>query len=139
MYRRTFTGVLLFLLAIFENACTQPQQNSPAEARQEAMDQDLMEVSIPQLEQFYRTNKYTVTDVVRWHFARIEKYNPIYRAVQNIDKSGALATASRLDAEPKSASRGLLWVFRSSLNPTPALKASSPPMASKATCFRDTN
>ena len=49
------------------------------------MDRDLLEVTVPQLEQLYRSHKYTVTQVVRWYIARIEKYNGIYRAVQNLD------------------------------------------------------
>ena len=72
-----------------------------------------MEITIPRLEQIYRANKYTVTDVVQWHFARIGKYNPIYRAVQNWTVPGALATAARLDAEAKAGgggyTRGPLW------------------------------
>jgi Asp-tRNA(Asn)/Glu-tRNA(Gln) amidotransferase A subunit family amidase len=63
------------------------------------MDRDLLEVTMPQLEKFYATHKYTVTQVVQWHIARIEKYNGIYRAVQNLDLAGALKTAAREDAE----------------------------------------
>ena len=77
------------------------------------MNHDLMEVSIPQLEEFYRAHKYTVTDVVYWHLARLEKYNPIYRAVQNLDRPGALAMAARLDAQARAGGsnivRGPLW------------------------------
>jgi Asp-tRNA(Asn)/Glu-tRNA(Gln) amidotransferase A subunit family amidase len=77
------------------------------------MDRDLLEVTVPQLEQFYRSHKYTVTQVVRWCMARIEKYNGIYRAVQNLDAPGALATAAREDADAKAGGagfvRGLLW------------------------------
>ncbi|HTC35412.1 MAG TPA: amidase [Bryobacteraceae bacterium] len=77
------------------------------------MDRDLMEVTIPQLEQFYASHKYTVEQVVRWHLARIDKYNGIYRAVQNLDVQGALATAAREDAEAKAAGdgfvRGPMW------------------------------
>jgi amidase len=72
------------------------------------MDRDLMEITVPQLEALYRTRKYTVTDVVRWHIARVRKYNSIYGAVQNLDERNALAAAAREDAEAKSA-RGLLW------------------------------
>ena len=67
-----------------------------------------MEVTIPQLETFYTSHKYTVTEVVRWHIARVGKYNPIYRAVQNLDEAGALAAAAREDADA-SAARGPLW------------------------------
>ena len=77
------------------------------------MDRDLLEVTIPQLEQLYRSHKYTVTEVVRWYMARIEKYNGIYRAVQNLDVAGALATAAREDAEAKAGGnsfvRGPMW------------------------------
>jgi Asp-tRNA(Asn)/Glu-tRNA(Gln) amidotransferase A subunit family amidase len=72
------------------------------------MDRDLLEVTIPQLEQLYRSHKYTVTEVVRWYLARTEKYNGIYRAVQNLDVPGALATAAREDAEAKAGGRGFV-------------------------------
>jgi len=77
------------------------------------MDRDLLEVTIPQLEQLYRSHKYTVTEVVRWYMARIEKYNGIYRAMQNLDVSGAFATAAREDEEAKARGnsfvRGPMW------------------------------
>ena len=50
------------------------------------MDRDLIEVTIPHLEEMYRSHKYTVTEVVQWYMARIAKYNGIYRAVQNVDE-----------------------------------------------------
>src|SRR5579863_7653708 len=65
--------------------------SSQAVQSQSAMDHDLLEVTIPQLENFYATHKYTVTQVVQWHLARIAKYNGIYRAVQTLDARGALA------------------------------------------------
>jgi Asp-tRNA(Asn)/Glu-tRNA(Gln) amidotransferase A subunit family amidase len=77
------------------------------------MDRDLMEITIPQLEQLYASHKYTVTEVVHWYVARIQKYNGIYRAVQNLDMPGALATAAREDAEAKAGgagfARGPMW------------------------------
>jgi amidase len=80
---------------------------------QDAMSRDLLEVTVPQLEQMYRDHKYTVTQVVQWYMARIAKYNGIYRAVQNVDAAGALATAEREDVEAKaggsSFQRGPLW------------------------------
>jgi Asp-tRNA(Asn)/Glu-tRNA(Gln) amidotransferase A subunit family amidase len=79
----------------------------------EAMDRDLMEVTVPQLEQLYTSHKYTVTEVLRWHLERIQKYNGIYRAVQNVDAAGALAAAAREDADAKTGGagfvRGPLW------------------------------
>src|ERR1700692_4001334 len=74
---------------------------------QDAMSRDLLEVTVPQLEQMYRDHKYTVTQVVQWYMARIKKYNGIYRAVQNVDAWGALAAAAREDAEETP--HGTLW------------------------------
>jgi amidase len=78
-----------------------------------SIDRDLLEVTVPQLEEFYRAHKYTVVDVVRWHIARAKKYNGIYRAVQNFDETGALAAAGREDAEAAAGganfARGALW------------------------------
>ena len=72
-----------------------------------------MEVTVPQLQQFYADHKYTVTDVVRWYIARIEKYNGIYRAVQTLDTPGVLQTAAREDADARASGagfvRGALW------------------------------
>ena len=80
---------------------------------QRAMDRDLLEVTIPQLEELYRSHKYTVTEVVQWYMARIARYNGIYRALQNLDQKGALATAAREDAEAKAGGsnfrRGPMW------------------------------
>jgi amidase len=73
---------------------------------QEAMDRDLLEVTIPQLEAMYRSHRYTVTEVVQWYMARIARYNGIYRAVQDLDERGALATAAREDAEAKAGGSG---------------------------------
>lgn len=80
------SGAIVFLMTMVASGCTRPQDrffSGNTAARQEALDRDLLEPSVPQLEEFYRTNKYKVRDVVQWHLARIEKYNPIYRAVQN--------------------------------------------------------
>jgi Asp-tRNA(Asn)/Glu-tRNA(Gln) amidotransferase A subunit family amidase len=82
-------------------------------ASQHAVDRDLLEVTIPQLEELYRSHKYTVTEVVQWYMARIARYNGIYRAVQTLDEKGALATAAREDAEAKAGQsnfrRGPMW------------------------------
>jgi Asp-tRNA(Asn)/Glu-tRNA(Gln) amidotransferase A subunit family amidase len=77
------------------------------------MDRDLLEVTIPQLEELYRSHKYTVTEVVQWHMARIARYNGIYRAIETLDEKSALATAAREDADAKSGGssfrRGPMW------------------------------
>jgi amidase len=106
---RVRVSFFLAALAAFETGCSQ----APVRTSQEAMDRDLMEVTIPQLEAFYSSGKYTVEQVARWHVARIEKYNGIYRAVQNLDLPGALATAAREDSDAKAGGagfvRGPLW------------------------------
>jgi amidase len=83
------------------------------DSAQEAMSRDLLEVTIPELEQMYGSHKYTVTQVVQWYLARIAKYNGIYRAVQTVDRDGALATAAGEDAEAAAGGshyqRGPMW------------------------------
>jgi len=82
-------------------------------SRSRKIDRELREITIPKLEELYRTRQYTVTEVVRWYLGRIERYNGIYRAVQTLDGAGALATAARLDAVAKTGGpgfvRGPLW------------------------------
>ncbi len=82
--------------------------SSATEHTQAEMDRDLLEVTIPQLEHFYRDRKYTVTQVVNWYIARIRKYNGIYGAIENLDAKGALATAAREDAGATD-QRGPMW------------------------------
>jgi amidase len=95
---RTKCCVLTVSLLILVGCSHNPAANSAVPA----IDRDLMEVTVPQLEQFYGTHKYTVTEVVRWYMARIGKYNGIYRAVQTLDSTGALRTAAQEDADAKS-------------------------------------
>ena len=113
---RTIFCALVMALAIVDAGCSRAPATTSStgeSASEEAMDRDLMEITVPQLEQLYSSHKYTVTEVVRWYLARIDKYNGIYRAVQNLDVQGALATASREDADAKAGGagfvRGPLW------------------------------
>lgn len=80
---------------------------------QATMDNDLLEISIPQLEEFYRDHRYTVQDVLQWALHRIDRYNGIYRAVQTVDEQGAMDIAKREDAEAQTAGAdfkpGPLW------------------------------
>jgi Asp-tRNA(Asn)/Glu-tRNA(Gln) amidotransferase A subunit family amidase len=75
------------------------------------MDKDLLEVTIPRLQSFYVQHKYTVTQVVQWHLDRIHRYNSIYRAVETVFESEALAAAAREDADAAQGigARGPLW------------------------------
>jgi amidase len=87
--------------------------NAQGLPRAEAMDRDLLEVTVSQLETMYRAHKYTVSEVVQWYLARIARYNGVYRAVQTVDSAPALATAARDDAEAAQGGsqfqRGPLW------------------------------
>ena len=76
-----------------------------------AIDRDLLDVTIPQLRRFYADKKYTVTQVVRWHLDRIDRYNGVYGAIETVFKAGALAEAARLDAGAATGSgaRPPLW------------------------------
>ncbi len=82
-------------------------------ADRDVADRDLLEIDIAGLQRLYTSRKYTVTQVVRWYLARIERYNGIYRAVQTLDAQGALATAAREDAEAAAGGaefrRGPMW------------------------------
>ncbi len=71
------------------------------------MDQDLMEIDIPRLQDLYRRHVYTVEQVTRWYLGRIAKYNGIYRDVQTVDVKGALETARREDAG--GGEHGAMW------------------------------
>jgi len=75
------------------------------------MDRDLLEVTIPQLQQLYAQHRYTVTQVVEWYLARIERYNGVYRALETVMRADALAVAAREDADAAAGrgARGALW------------------------------
>ncbi len=79
----------------------------------DAMTQKLLEVTIVQLEALYASHRYTVTQVVSWYLQRIDKYNGIYRAIETVDKVGALATSAAEDTAARrggrSFIRGPLW------------------------------
>jgi amidase len=98
-------GVVLSSIAL---AQTKPA----AQASSAAMDRDLMEVTIPKLESYYREHRYTVTQVVRWHLERIRRYNGVYGALEYVDEAGALAAAAREDAARAGGAnfkRGAMW------------------------------
>ncbi len=77
-------------------------------AEQAAMDRDLLELTIPQLQALYASRRYTVEQVTRWHLGRIARYNGVYRSLQTVDAEGALATARREDSDGGS-NHGPLW------------------------------
>ncbi len=85
----------------------------PALLPAQSIDRDLLEVTVPQLEQLYAAHRYTVTQVVQWYLARISRYDGIYGAVSAVDSAGALAAAAREDAEAARGGsgfqRGPMW------------------------------
>jgi amidase len=105
--------ILGLQLAVAQTATSSQSSAAAATTQQRKIDRDLMEITIPKLEELYRAHQYTVTKVVRWYIERIERYNGIYGAVQTVDVAGALAAAGRLDLEAKAGGmhfmRGPLW------------------------------
>lgn len=107
-------SLIVMAMPIITAAYSQNSEKSrPREGTNATIDRDLFEVSIPKLEEFYRNGKYTVTQVAKWHIARIRKYNGIYGAIENLDAERALETAAREDADAKAAGsafkRGPMW------------------------------
>jgi amidase len=74
-----------------------------------AMDKDLMEISVPQLERLYEQHRYTVTQVTRWYLDRINRYDGTYKALLYLDADAAMRRAEEEDAEPAGAKHGALW------------------------------
>ena len=73
-----------------------------------AIDRDLIDVTVPRLRQLYADTKYTVTQVVRWHLDRIDRYNAVYGAIETVLRDQGLAAAAREDREA-SGTHGPLW------------------------------
>jgi amidase len=97
---------LMCLAALSFVASCLARTHNPAE-----IDNDLLEVTVPGLQTYYTQHKYTVTQVVRWYLERIHRYDGIYRSIETVTESDALANAAREDAEAArgSAVRGPLW------------------------------
>ena len=79
-----------------------------AQPKPSAMDRDLIEVTVPQLQQFYASRKYSVTQVTQWYLDRIARYDGIYRAVETVMTKEALARAAEEDAD-RAGNHGPLW------------------------------
>ena len=105
---RHFPAVLLLTSAL---AIASMARAAPPPKTRASMDRDLLEVTIPQLERFYAQHKYTVTEVVQWHLARIVRYDGIYRAIETVMASEALTAAAQEDAQVAQGhvQRGPLW------------------------------
>ena len=140
MKMRPHSWYLLLLLPLLGRGWMVAQA-APASASndsaQDTMSRDLLEVTIPELEQMYGNHKYTVTEVVQWYLARIAKYNGIYRAVQTVDREGALAAAAGRMRKPRpvaaTTSAARCGVFPSSPKRIHRSRTMSPPMGGKGT------
>jgi len=81
---------------------------APASAQ---IDTDLLDVTVPRLQELYAQKRYTVRQVVEWHLARIDRYNGVYGAIETVLRDQALAEATRLDslATAGVVTQGPLW------------------------------
>lgn len=94
LHRFVVVSVLAPVLC-FAPACrTAPEPAASATT----IDRDLLDVTVPQLQRFYAEKKYTVTQVVRWHLDRIDRYNGVYGAIETAFHEEALAEAANQDA-----------------------------------------
>src|SRR5215204_4781276 len=100
---------IVIAIATMSVAVSCQKTAAPAETRvTSAMDRDLIDVTVPRLRQLYADKKYTVAEVVRWHLDRIDRYNPIYGAIETVLRDQALAAAERQDAQ-SGGTHGPLW------------------------------
>ncbi len=76
-----------------------------------AIDRDLLDITVPRLQQLYQNKTYTVTQVVQWHLDRIDRYNGVYGAIETVLRTEAMADAARQDAEASNdgSTHGPLW------------------------------
>ncbi len=115
MFARTLHFTRICWVALFALAPVCMAAGGPPPSSSATLDSQLFEITVPQLESLYTAHAVTVTQVVQWHLARIEQYNPIYRAVQTVERKEALEEAAALDRKlasgdlPAWPQRGLLW------------------------------
>ncbi len=109
MARSTARGALALALAPLGLMAIAPaaMARTPDAA---AMDRDLTEVSVTRLHALYEEHTYTIRQVVDWYLARIDRYNPVYRPLEQVFADEARALADQEDAEGvRAAARGPLW------------------------------
>ena len=107
--RSTTLAVVVASGVVLLAACGSTPQRVPTVR---SIDDDLLEVTVADLHRLYADRRYTVTQVVQWHLDRIDRYNPVYGAIETVFRREALAEAARQDAEAAKAgdvTRGALW------------------------------
>lgn len=104
---RYFCSVVFVLTSLLTAA------GAAQQADRTAMDRDLLEATVTQLQSMYASGKYTVSQVTQWHLNRIVRFNGVYRAIVHVDSSGALAAAAAMDVGARNRGRNLkrgpLW------------------------------
>jgi amidase len=104
----TLRAIIASLATLAVATACQNRSDPGTAAPNAAIDRDLLDVTVPRLRQLYADKKYTVTDVVKWHLDRIDRYNGVYGAIETVLRDQALAAAKREDAE-SSGTHGPLW------------------------------
>jgi Asp-tRNA(Asn)/Glu-tRNA(Gln) amidotransferase A subunit family amidase len=107
MIRRSV--VVLFLALAFQPACGSSSAPATAASPAVTIDQDLLDVTVPRLHRLYADKKYTVTQVVKWHLDRIDRYNGVYGAIETLFRKDALDEAAKQDADANGTQHGALW------------------------------
>ncbi len=110
--RRSLTLLVLpMLLGVLVSGQPAPGRSAPGAPADASIDRDLLDVTVAQLHRLYAERKYTVTQVVQWHLARIDRYNGVYGAIETVLRAPALAEAARQDAAAAqgAGARGALW------------------------------
>ena len=75
---------LLALVLPVALACQAAPPATPAAAATPAIDRDLLDVTVADLHRLYDAKTYTVTQVVQWHLDRIDRFNGVYGAVEQL-------------------------------------------------------
>ena len=98
-------------LAIVLSVAVVGRATAEGTATNAAIDEELLDVTVPELRHLYAEKRYTVTQVVQWHLARIDRYNGVYGAIETVFRAEALAEAARQDKEAAEGRgpRGPLW------------------------------
>jgi len=99
--------ILKLVIGLCAFGAAQVSAAQPAPAGN-AIDRDLMEVNIPQLHRYYEQHRYTVSQVVAWYLSRIQRYNGVYKPIEQLFDTEARAAAAREDREA-AAAHGPLW------------------------------
>src|SRR5690242_21895596 len=94
----TTRSIIAALATLAIATACQDRSDPVTAAPNAAIDRDLLDVTVPRLRQLYADKKYTVTDVVRWHLDRIDRYNGVYGAIETVLRDQALAAAKCEDA-----------------------------------------